>query len=106
MLDPKRGVLLSSMARLMTEKKELVAREREFVDGLNHVLNEMGYAVVPVEVPAGRRGAARRRVARRRTRGTPRPARAGRKPGAKPGARRQKSRRRKARATRGTPKAK
>lgn len=60
MSDPRAGALLSSVARLLSEKKALAAREQEFVEGLNRVLNQMGYEVVTVASPRRNRGEKRR----------------------------------------------
>lgn len=71
MPDPRANALMKAVEALLAEKRAVAEKEREFVDGLNRVLTEMGYQVA--QRSAG--GASGRPRRRRRGRRPGRPSR-------------------------------
>jgi hypothetical protein len=84
MADAKTDALVKSVEALLQEKRAVAARESELIDGLNAVLEQMGYRVVATDTIVRRRG---------RPPGSGNGRRAGRKPG-RPRARRRRRGRR------------
>ena len=75
MPEPKSDTLVKLVETLVTEKRAVVEKEKELIEGLNRALAQIGYEVVPKEA-AGAGPRSRRR--RRRRRGRPRGGIAGR----------------------------
>ena len=80
MPEPKGGALVKSVESLLAEKRAVAEKEKELIEGLNRVLTQMGYEVVPTKVtaPNGRKGRRRgRKPGRPRGKRRGRPAKAG-----------------------------
>ena len=80
MPEPKGGALVKSVESLLAEKRAVAEKEKELIEGLNRVLTQMGYEVVPMKAsaPNGRKGRRRgRKPGRPRGKRAGRPAKAG-----------------------------